>query len=990
MNTKGIVRGRPPFLNIGFSPSTALSHIAFLKTMKIRRIVTILIFMVLFLPAIFQIQGYVVAEPTIQEPDTGPHTATWTFDNPADFNTTETKIALSEVKLQTHEFMWNYSNQDDFNSGDRVNVTLTQSDFPEVIWSDDFEHEGNGSWERFILALGLNEWEHGEVADVPEFIGSYNSGSYVWGTKLNGTYDDSLSEPRDYVLRSPSIDLTNSVNTKMTFWHYYSFESETDWNDGGRVEISIDDGLTWIPKFPVIGYPGQIESPANKLVGESCFVGYSSAWIQETFDLSSHDGEASLIIRFRFATDGLDSDYGWYIDDVEITSSSFSDGEVELSSRNVEVGTEAANVIQKPANETVIDNNNPVNVHGLLTEWKVSIEEITSSPAYGKMKIFREEGGQFVWINETDLVEVFEGTNIFTCEIEVLPGDYIGWYGENASIHAKSEGISYLMSGDIKETKSKSEWTEIPGTYSIKAWGQSRFPVGTLTSRVFNAGSVAIWKEIKWDEEVLDSVVDIVFETRSGNDSDTDHSSWSGWSPELSNPESSLIRSPNSQFIQFRATLKTMKQPYTPVLKSISLVYEKYSSFGVVETDDVIPDVVVQWRDFTVDEILNGQNIDYFYSLDSGVNWIPITMGYDFSSVSIHSAKIRFKVNLTTQDTTVTPVIRQMSITYSTDTPQMGLYIEIDKETAKPGETVSYRVYFNNSGPGEAKDVTITLNMDNNLTYIEDTSEVSSTIESGNIIKWHYDTVEVTISGSKLFVVDAKVKDDLDKEATVAVRATLSYTDIGGNQYDKVISNGIAVDIEISEDLFAYYLSIGAIIVTILIITLVLLFSRYKAFRETEANIGAEDVDSGIGYLVMEENPSISYGIFSELIDEGHNGLCITRTFPSRVKANYYFEGVSILWLSRTRDKDSILPTNLSGVLSHVKDFMEQNENPVILLDGLEYLMVHSDFQKVLKLVHGLNELSAIYDARLLIPLNPLTMDIDKIALLKRDLKILG
>jgi hypothetical protein len=51
---------------------------------------------------------------------------------------------------------------------------------------------------------------------------------------------------------------------------------------------------------------------------------------------------------------------------------------------------------------------------------------------------------------------------------------------------------------------------------------------------------------------------------------------------------------------------------------------------------------------------------------------------------------------------------------------------------------------------------------------------------------------------------------------------------------------------------------------------------------------------------------------------------------------------------------------------------------------------VHNDFQKVLKLVHGLNELSAIYDARLLIPLNPLTMDVDKIALLKRDLKILG
>jgi uncharacterized repeat protein (TIGR01451 family) len=780
----------------------------------------------------------------------------------------------------------------------------------------------------------------------------------------------------------------------MAFWHYYSFENETVWNDGGRVEISTDDGLTWIPKFPVIGYPDQIESTTNELVGESCFVGNSSAWIQETFDLSSHDGETSLIIRFRFATNGLVSDYGWYIDDIEITSSTFSDGEVELSSRNVEVGTETVNIIQRPSSyETVIDINNPVNVHGVLSTWKVNIKEINASPAYGKMKIFREEEGEFVFVNETDFEEVFEGSNEFACEIEVLPGDYIGWYGENAEIYAKSEGKAYNISEDIIKKSVKSNWTPQDNlTISIKAWGLSRFPLGTLTSRVFDAGSPAIWKEIRWDEEVMgsDSEVDIVFETRSGNSSDLGHSSWTDWSPELSNPDSSFIRSPNSRFIQFRATLTTMKQPYTPVLQSISLVYEKYSFFGVVETNDVMPDVVVQWRDFAVDETLNGQHIHYNYSLDSGANWIPIPLDYDFSSVSVLPGKIRFKINLTTDDTTITPVIRQMGITYSTDTPKMGLYIETDKETVKPGETVSYRVYFNNSGPGEAKDVTITLNMDSNLTYIEDTSEVSSLIESGNIITWHYDTVEVTISGSKLFVVDAKVKDDLEKEITVSVKATLNYTDVGGNDYEIVVSNVMTTKIEISEDLFAYYLSVGAIIAVILIISAVFIYSRYKAIKETEVNIEAEDVDNGIGYLVMEENPSISYGVFSDLIDEGNNGLCITRTFPSRVKANYYFEGVSILWLSRARDKDSILPANLSGVLSNVKDFMEQNENPVILLDGLEYLMVHNDFQKVLKLVHGLNELSAIYDSKLLMPLNPLTMDVDKIALLKRDLRILG
>jgi archaellum biogenesis ATPase FlaH len=77
-------------------------------------------------------------------------------------------------------------------------------------------------------------------------------------------------------------------------------------------------------------------------------------------------------------------------------------------------------------------------------------------------------------------------------------------------------------------------------------------------------------------------------------------------------------------------------------------------------------------------------------------------------------------------------------------------------------------------------------------------------------------------------------------------------------------------------------------------------------------------------------------------------------------------------------------------VAQNVKDFMEANEDSVILFDGLEYLMVHNDFEKVLKLVHALNEYTAINNTRLLIPLNPYTLEKDKLAFLKRDLKVVG
>lgn len=948
-----------------------------------KSLVTISFFLVvsfLFLSPFF---GAVGDEPDIVDQGSQEFTATWTFDNPSDFTTKETIISNSEVVLETHQYFWNQTTQNDFNSAvQKDNVTITQKTYTDEVWSDDFERIDEGDWILGILGGGKNQWQHGEVSDIPGFIGPRNSGNYVWGTNLSGKYDDDNAVPSDYFLMSPAIDLGDSVNTKMTLWHYYSFENETIWSDGGRVEVSIDNGLSWIPKFNLGSFMDKIESTANPLYDDYCFVGNSSDWIEETYDLSTLDGEDSLLIRFRFATDGLVSDYGWYLDEIKITSTRFSDGEVELSTRNMEVGNDPVNIVQRPTGITIIDTTKPVNVDGLITEWTV----YTATSGKGKMKIFRKIGGDFRYMDETELEDIGVN-NTFECSIQVKEGDYIGWYGESAEIYATSNGgSSYSMSDDIKLTHPISDWTSNNDTYSISARGVSRFPVGIITSSVFDTGSSAMWNEISWSGDISPPKVAIQFQTRTGNSSDTSHASWSAWSSYLSNSGGSTINNPDSQFIQYKVRLTSMEQPNTPTLRDVAISFDKFSPLGEIETNDLIPDIIVQWQDFEFEETLNGQHIDYYYSLDSGGTWDPVPESGDLSSVSVLEGKIRFKSNLITTDTTVSPKLGEISLSYSSATPDMTFSIQADLEDVKPGDTLPISIFYQNNGVGAAKDVDITLELGTNLTFKGDNSGVQSTIEGETKRRWHFETVE---TGNWSFIVDTKVKD-ISKDTTLSISGTLEYTDIGGNQYNEMDSNILTIKVVETQDLFTYYLSIGGIIAAILIFSGIIIYRRYKAMQAGEVKMGPDDVKPGIGYLVMEENPSISYGIFSELIDEGYDGLCITRTFPSRVKATYYFEGVSMLWLSRARDELSILPTNLGGVLNRVKDFMDQNEKPVILLDGLEYLMVHNDFERVLKLVHGLNELTAIYNAMFIMPFNPLTMDVDKVALLKRDLKVLG
>lgn len=984
MKSTSLLRGENLSISRGYYYEKAFED----RLITMKHLAAISIFIVLagasLFPYAWNVDADELSEPTITSETQGKSTATWAFEDKANYTTSETVINDNEVILQLNTYKWDQTKKQDFNRGTGDNVTIFQTSETKPVWSDDFE-DGEGAWEHGIIEGGPDQWEHGTPTGESSFIGTH-SGSNVTGINLSGKYDDDDDgEPDDIYLMSPPIVLSQAENTWLSFWHYYITEEE---KDGGVVEFSIDNGVSWRSPAPEIGVRKKINSSENPLDGRYSFTGNSSGWQKVEFDISSYDGSPTFLMMFRFATNGQVSDWGWYIDDIEIISTIYSDGQVELAPRPIQMGNPPINNEQRPTNVTVVDINNPVEFDGILTKW--SVHPVTSG--MGKMKIFREEGDKFVLMNETSLVNLESGEeNIFDCYFWVKAGDYIGWYGETADIWADGSGQAYLMDGDVVDDQLKLNYTYKALIFSIRAWGTTRYSTGTFTSMVFDTGSEAEWDNISWSEnpQSPQDITNIVLQTRTGNSNDTTHESWSTWSSQLTNESGSLIEGPNTRYIQFKATLTSTDWTFTPTLYEVSVSYRKYSSYGEIETQDFVPDFIVQWLEFSASEQTNGQVIEYNYSLDSGINWQPVPPNKNLSSVSVLGRKIRFKTSLITDDTTVSPKVGRMSINYSTAEANMIMFIETNKKTAEPGDRITYNIFYRNIGIGDAKDVTITLFLDENLTFRDHNSEVKPTSDpERNSVTWQFDTVKPG-PGNIMFFMDTEVRD-VGEGATISTYAVLNYSDIGENPYSDIISDTIEMEVTISQDLLPYYLLLGLIIAIIIVLSALLVWRRAKAIAESGINIKAEDLERGIGYLVMEENPAVSYKLFSNLIDKGHKGFCITRTFPGRVKTKYVFDDVSVLWLSRARDSDSILPTNLGGIAQNVKDFMGRNNDGVVLFDGLEYLMVHNDFPKVLKLVHAINEHAAINDTRLLIPLNPYALEKDKLAFLKRDLNVLG
>ncbi len=173
------------------------------------------------------------------------------------------------------------------------------------------------------VEAGEGGWTHGSVTGgfVDQWhVETYRSHSTSHSWKFGGAGSAVYANSADGALYTQDICL--GTDGEMTMWHYMFAEEESStlaW-DCGLVEISDDGGATWATLVPVGGYShAKNDNTANPLPeGTPCWSG-EIAWTEVTFDLTAYEND-TVQIRFRFASDGYVSEEGWYVDDIEITS----------------------------------------------------------------------------------------------------------------------------------------------------------------------------------------------------------------------------------------------------------------------------------------------------------------------------------------------------------------------------------------------------------------------------------------------------------------------------------------------------------------------------------------------------------------------------------------------------------------------------------------------------------------------------------------------
>ncbi|TRZ67788.1 MAG: DUF835 domain-containing protein [Methanothrix sp.] len=183
-------------------------------------------------------------------------------------------------------------------------------------------------------------------------------------------------------------------------------------------------------------------------------------------------------------------------------------------------------------------------------------------------------------------------------------------------------------------------------------------------------------------------------------------------------------------------------------------------------------------------------------------------------------------------------------------------------------------------------------------------------------------------------------------------------------------------------------------------------------------SVDYHELNRGNCYLVKEPKPKLSFEVFAATIkgkcpDCDHpeafpcesigceectlacpckacrhtraQGLCITMRSPETIRDEYFLQTTPIFWISK-HGADSICPTCLEMAANMIYGFLKRSKNPVVLLDGLEYLIVANGFASTLKFLRDVQEWVVLQEAIFVLPISPVAIEKRALALIERDM----
>lgn len=145
----------------------------------------------------------------------------------------------------------------------------------------------------------------------------------------------------------------------------------------------------------------------------------------------------------------------------------------------------------------------------------------------------------------------------------------------------------------------------------------------------------------------------------------------------------------------------------------------------------------------------------------------------------------------------------------------------------------------------------------------------------------------------------------------------------------------------------------------------------------------------GTTYVIEDENPSESFRLFAELVSHDMDGLCISRSNPDLLNERYNIPVEAVIWLTQKSEPGhrTVDPTNFPRLSSIISEFLDRASYPVILLEGVGYLITQSNYETVLRFIQSQRDEIALKNGIMIVYIDPLSLDTKELHRLESELE---
>lgn len=156
-------------------------------------------------------------------------------------------------------------------------------------------------------ANNINDWTSSGGWNIT--TSKYVSAPSSFTDSPSGNYSANTTATLSY---SNQISFTDILGAILEFDTQWDIENNYDY---GQVQISTNNGSTWIP---LAGQFTNLGTGSFQPNGQPLYDGTQSTWVHESIDISNYANQP-LRLRFYFRSDGSIQSDGWYVDNVKIS-----------------------------------------------------------------------------------------------------------------------------------------------------------------------------------------------------------------------------------------------------------------------------------------------------------------------------------------------------------------------------------------------------------------------------------------------------------------------------------------------------------------------------------------------------------------------------------------------------------------------------------------------------------------------------------------------